>query len=154
MSRPSPKKKTTKKQSTLQISKAVLTPEFVETQIDFLDDEDLALCFDLRVLSKDGEEFQVKGVASIPLATRPESIKVVPQQFEQLVENSLLKPLLHRFNDYMNDQTENDLPPPPTEIPAALLDTATPAPTGEEVNGEEEENVTADPPADSSVMSE
>lgn len=149
------KKKSTKsrtKPSTPKVSPAVLTPELLESQIAFLEENDLSLCFDLRLLGKDGEVFQVKGISSMPGATRSETAKVVPGQFEKVVTSSLLEPLLHRFNDYVNEQTDNTQPEPARMIPAGLLD-GPPAPP-EITDGAEEENVTTDPSPDPSSMSE
>lgn len=146
-----PKSKKAKQSSTPKISKAVLTPEFIEMQLQLLEEDDLALCFDLRIINKEGEIFQVKGMSSLPHATRAVNSPVAPKQFENVVSNSMLKPLLQRYNDLIGEQTENLLPPPAQEIPTHLLDTK---PVNEDTADAEEEDATEDPPPDPSVMSE
>jgi len=149
---PATKKSASKKQeqSEPKISQAVLTKEMLELQLSFLEEHDLTLCFDLRLLDKDGEVFQVKGNTSFPHAMRMENKSVIPKQFQDVITRSLLEPMLQRFNDHIQSNVENELPPPPNGM--GLLDGP---PTSSVPLGldESEEDATEDSPPDPSVMS-
>lgn len=84
----------------------------LKLQLEFLEENDLTLCFDLRLLDKDGEVFQIKGNSSFPHAMRMENKPVIPQQFQDVITRSLLEPLFQRFNDHIQINVENELAPP------------------------------------------
>lgn len=136
-------------QSLLKISKTVLTEESLTLQLSFLEEHDLTLCFDLRLLDKDGEVFQVKGNSSFPHAMRTENKSVIPQQFQDVITRSLLEPLLQRFNDHIQINVENDLAPP-ADPNRALLGGNSYVPLGLD---DTQTDVREDPQADPGVMS-
>jgi len=118
-------------------------------QLSFMGEDDLTLCFDLRLMDQDGEIFQVKGNTSFPHAMRKENKSVIPKQFQEVIVRSLLEPLLQRFNDHIQTNVENDLPPPPSPMGLMGGGFTSNVPVGFD---ESEENVTEDSPPDPSVM--
>jgi len=121
----------------------------LEAQLAFLEEHDLSLCFDLRLLDKDGEVFQIKGQNSFPHAMREESKPVIPKQFQDVIQNSLLQPLLQRFNSHIQENVINQLPPPPH---GSMLD-GEPS-TGLLLENATEEDAREDSQPDSSVLPE
>jgi hypothetical protein len=124
------------------MSPAALTPESLAYALSMIGDEDLMLCFDIRVLDKEGEVFQVKGNTSFPQALRQSNKPAIPIQFQRVVTDSLLSPLFQRFNDLMQEDVENTLPPPPPPMSGADLPSGLPL----NLNAPEEDDTTDSPP--------
>ena len=141
---------TTSEPSKPTVSPTVLTPDMLQAILGFLGESDLALAFDLRVLGAEGEIFQVKGTSSFPQAMRPENKGVIPGQFENVVVNGLLNPLLQRFNDHIQNNVENILPVP--AVNPMLLDDSMGPSNPLDAAILEEEDVTEDPQPDQGTI--
>lgn len=142
--------KTTTESSTQTVSPTALTPELLQQFVAFLGEDDLMLCFDIRLLSPQGEVFQIKGNSSFPQATRPGNKGMIPSQFDNVMADSLVKPLLHRFNDYIQENVVNVLEPPRAVDPLAIADKRASSPL--DSNGTQEENAPEDTPPDQGTI--
>lgn len=111
---PSPRRKKSQDEPPQpRLSETALTPETLSLFLGFLEEDDLSLVYDIRLLGVGGEVFQIKGNSSFPAAMRQENKSVIPQQFQEVVQNSMLLPLFRRFHDYVQENVKNILPRPP-----------------------------------------
>jgi hypothetical protein len=129
-----------------KLSETALTPERLALFLEFLEQDDLSLVYDIRLLGADGEVFQIKGNSSFPAAMRQENKSVIPQQFQEVVQNSMLLPLFRRFHDYVQENVQNILPRPPLPMFESELGLAL------DVDRMNEDDAAADTRADQGVI--
>jgi hypothetical protein len=137
-----PSKSRQNEKSKSPVSPTVLTPERLAAILDFIGEDDLALCFDIRLMGAGGEVFQVKGSSSFTQAMRSENKAVVPKQFETVVINSLLDPLLQRFSAHIQENVINILPPAPGGSPLLFDDYPSDGNSLDSLDAEEENGTT------------
>jgi hypothetical protein len=86
------------KASHLEMPDGALTPT-VPTQ--FIGEKDLMLRVDIRAFTKDGEVIRVVGINSLPHVLDDALLPEAPRNFEEMYHASVTRPVLARFNNYI-----------------------------------------------------
>lgn len=77
-----------------------------------LQEGDVGIIFEVNILGKKDVLFHLRGAHTLPGALRPLRAPTTREQFESIITNGLLEPLLERFNELIGEGIHNMNPLP------------------------------------------
>jgi hypothetical protein len=77
-----------------------------------LRDSDVVLDFDIRVLDRNGEIFQISGMETLNYFTEQTQVPESRRNFEAVMYAQIIRPLLNRIQEFLNRFVENQNPIP------------------------------------------